>query len=89
MNDITDMKPELHERKYEIDSLCYPIRLAYHYWQTTGDASVFDAEWQKAVKNVLRVFHEQQRKTGLGTYHFSAKRKTSSTRCATTDGAIP
>ena len=70
MNDITDMKPELHERKYEIDSLCYPIRLAYHYWQTTGDASVFDAEWQKAVKNVLRVFHEQQRKTGLGTYHF-------------------
>ena len=53
MNDITDMKPELHERKYEIDSLCYPIRLAYHYWQTTGDASVFDAEWQKAVKNVL------------------------------------
>ena len=49
MNDITDMKPELHERKYEIDSLCYPIRLAYHYWQTTGDASVFDAEWQKAV----------------------------------------
>ena len=70
MNDITDMKPELHERKYEIDSLCYPIRLAYHYWQTTGDASVFDAEWQKAAKNVLRVFHEQQRKTGLGTYHF-------------------
>ena len=30
-NDMTDMKPELHERKYEIDSLCYPIRLAYHY----------------------------------------------------------
>ena len=26
-NDLTDMKPELHERKYEIDSLCYPIRL--------------------------------------------------------------
>ena len=29
MSDFTDMKPELHERKYEIDSLCYPIRLAY------------------------------------------------------------
>ncbi|MBP1683494.1 MAG: Tat pathway signal protein, partial [Ignavibacteriaceae bacterium] len=28
-NDITEMKPELHERKWEIDSLCYPIRLAY------------------------------------------------------------
>jgi Uncharacterized conserved protein len=31
--DLTTMKPELHERKWEIDSLCYPIRLAYHYWK--------------------------------------------------------
>ena len=29
-SDMTDMKKELHERKWEIDSLCYPIRLAYH-----------------------------------------------------------
>lgn len=27
MSDLTDMKPELHERKWEIDSLCYPLRL--------------------------------------------------------------
>ncbi|MGZ3835026.1 MAG: glycoside hydrolase family 125 protein, partial [Mucilaginibacter sp.] len=33
-SDNTDMKPELHERKWEIDSLCYPVRLAYHYWKT-------------------------------------------------------
>lgn len=33
MSDKTDMKPELHERKWEIDSLCYPLRLAYHYWK--------------------------------------------------------
>ena len=42
MSDLTDMKPELHERKWEIDSLCYPLRLAYQYWKETGDASVFD-----------------------------------------------
>ena len=29
--DKTDMQPEVFERKYEIDSLCYPIRLAYQY----------------------------------------------------------
>ena len=32
-SDRTDMKPGVHERKWEIDSLCYPIRLAYHYWK--------------------------------------------------------
>jgi len=36
-SDITDMKPGIHERKWEIDSLCYPIRLAHKYWQLTGD----------------------------------------------------
>jgi meiotically up-regulated gene 157 (Mug157) protein len=45
-SDLTDMKPELHERKYEIDSLCYPVRLVHGYWRTTGDASVFDAKWR-------------------------------------------
>ena len=39
-SDKTDMKLELHERKYEIDSECYPIRLAYEYWRVTGDATV-------------------------------------------------
>ena len=70
MSDITDMKPELHERKYEIDSLCYPLRLAYHYWQVTGDASVFGADWIQTVKNILKTFKEQQRKDGPGPYKF-------------------
>ncbi len=69
-SDGTDMKPELHERKYEIDSLCYPIRLAFHYWQVTGDTSVFGPEWQEAVKKVLKTFHEQQRKENKGPYRF-------------------
>ena len=30
-SDKTDMKPGVHERKWEIDSHCYPIRLAYEY----------------------------------------------------------
>ena len=44
--DHTRMRPELHERKWEIDSLCYPVRLAHGYWKTTGDASLFDSNWQ-------------------------------------------
>lgn len=72
-SDLTDMKPELHERKYEIDSLCYPLRLAYHYWQVTGDASIFGDEWKAAVKNILKTFREQQRKNGVGPYKFQRK----------------
>lgn len=71
MSDGTDMKPMLHERKYEIDSLCYPIRLAYAYWMTTGDDSIFRSEkWINVVKAILKTFKEQQRKDGNGPYKF-------------------
>lgn len=69
-NDITEMKPNLHERKWEIDSLCYPIGLAYGYWKTTNDVSVFDDDWKFAMKLVLKTFKEQQRKDGKGPYRF-------------------
>jgi meiotically up-regulated gene 157 (Mug157) protein len=71
--DITDMKPELHERKWEIDSLCYPVRLSYGYWKTTGDASNFDKTWQDAMKLVYKTFREQQRKENPGPYSFMRK----------------
>ncbi|MFO7446438.1 MAG: glycoside hydrolase family 125 protein [Ignavibacteriaceae bacterium] len=68
--DLTDMKPELHERKWEVDSLCYPIRLAHAYWKETGDISCFDDNWQKAIKSVYKTFREQQRKENKGPYNF-------------------
>jgi uncharacterized protein len=70
MKDLTDMKPELHERKYEIDSLCYPVRLAYGYWKTTGDASPFDTTWRAAMALAVRTLREQQRLDGAGPYKF-------------------
>lgn len=72
-SDITDMKPGIHERKWEIDSLCYPIRLAYLYWKTTGDKSPFDAQWKDAITLTLQTFREQQRKESLGPYTFQRK----------------
>lgn len=69
-DDITEMKPELHERKWEIDSLCYPVRLAYNYWRTTGDKSIFDERFTEAAKLILKTFREQQRKDGNGPYSF-------------------
>ncbi|MCQ2139156.1 MAG: GH92 family glycosyl hydrolase [Bacteroidales bacterium] len=70
MSDNTEMKPELHERKWEIDSQCYPIRLAYGYWKKTGDASIFDKVWVEAMEKVLAAMKDQQRKENDGKYWF-------------------
>ena len=69
-SDLTKMQPGIHERKWEIDSLCYPVRLAYHYWKITNDTTPFDAEWINALKATLQTFREQQRKNGNGPYSF-------------------
>ena len=72
-DDRTDMKPGVHERKWEVDSLCFPIRLAYHYWKASGDTAPFDAAWREAIGLVLQTFREQQRKTGRGPYRFQRR----------------
>jgi len=69
-SDLTDMKPGVHERKWEIDSLCYPIRLAHGYWKAASDTAPFDATWRKAIALTVQTFREQQRKTGNGPYRF-------------------
>jgi meiotically up-regulated gene 157 (Mug157) protein len=68
--DDTDMKPGVAERKWEIDSLCYPMRLAHDYWKASGDAAPFDALWAEAARVSIRTFREQQRKDGPGPYRF-------------------
>ena len=69
-SDFTEMNPYIHERKWEIDSQCYPIRLAYEYWKTTGDDSVFGPKWVEAAGKILKTLKEQQRKNNLGPYSF-------------------
>jgi hypothetical protein len=47
VDDVTHMVPGVAERKWEIDSLCHVVRLAYAYWQGTGKTSPFDAQWKR------------------------------------------
>ncbi|HXE66424.1 MAG TPA: glycoside hydrolase family 125 protein [Rhodanobacteraceae bacterium] len=69
-HDDTDMKPGVAERKWEIDSLCWTIRLAHGYWKATSDRAPFDDDWRAAMRLVLETFCTQQRKHGPGPYHF-------------------
>lgn len=71
MTDGTDMNPNDHERKWEIDSQCYPIRLAHEYWKVTGDTSIFGDKWIEGMKAILSTLREQQRKEGHGSYRFT------------------
>jgi len=70
VNDKPPLSSELCERKWEIDSLCYPIRLSHSYWKTTGDTSIFHSDWQQAARLIVRTFREQQRIDGPGPYRF-------------------
>lgn len=58
--DNTYMTPFIWERKYEIDSLCYPIQLSYLYYQTTQDSSVFSDAYTQAVRSILDVWETEQ-----------------------------
>ena len=71
MTDGTEMNPNDHERKWEIDSQCYPIRLAHEYWKVTGDTSIFGDKWIEGMKAILSTLREQQRKEGHGSYRFT------------------
>lgn len=68
--DWPEADPYVFERKWEIDSHCYPIRLAYEYWKTSGDTSVFGETWVEAMRKILATLKEQQRKEGHGSYVF-------------------
>ncbi len=70
-DDTAQMLPGVHERKWEIDSLCYPIRLSNAYYQITGDASIFDEQWDEAMHEVVKTFRTEQRKDGTTPYRFS------------------
>ncbi len=69
-NDITDMSDWIWERKYEIDSLCYPIQLSYLFWKQTGSTRHFDQHFLNAVKKIIEVWKVEQHHEEDSTYRF-------------------
>lgn len=69
-NDITKDSPWVWERKYEIDSLCYPIRLIYKYWKATGDTSIFTEEVRKVFNIIIDLWKVEQNHFEDSDYSF-------------------
>lgn len=68
--DLTKLNPWIWERKYEIDSLCYPIQLSYSYWKSTGRTAPFDESFRTAVRRIIRLWRTEQRHVEASPYRF-------------------
>ncbi|CAF3022588.1 unnamed protein product [Rotaria socialis] len=72
--DRTEMRPGVHERKWELDSLCYVLRLMHSYWKAVEyDLTFFrenEKEFRSTIRIILQTMKEQQRFNGSGIYTY-------------------
>lgn len=68
--DFTEMKPGVHERKWEVDSLAYVLRLSSAYWRLSGSLAPFDPTWISAAKLILDTFDVQRSASACDAYTF-------------------
>lgn len=68
--DITEDNPWNWERKYEIDSLCYPVWLLNQYYKKTEDKEIFDDQVKDAFASILHLFETEQHHEEKSPYRF-------------------
>ncbi|MFD2615028.1 glycoside hydrolase family 125 protein [Paenibacillus gansuensis] len=68
--DVTEMSPWLWERKYEIDSLCYPLQLSYLLWKNTGRTAQFNETFVQAARTIMQLWRTEQHHETASPYSF-------------------
>ena len=72
--DDPNQDPWVWERKFEVDSLCYPVQLAYLLWKNTGCDSQFDENFFKGIEKIFQVFRTEQFHEEKSVYKFQRKK---------------
>ena len=68
--DKTEMGPYIWERKYEVDSLAFPVMLLHKYYALTGKTEVFTDTVNKALERILTVWETEQHHEEKSPYTF-------------------
>ncbi len=69
-SDRTAMTPWTWERKYEVDSLAFPIQLAHQLWSATGRTDHLDDDLARAGRIVVDTLRTEQHHDARSTYTF-------------------
>lgn len=56
---------------YELDSLCYYLRLSYTWWKRTKRTDVFNDRWLKAVRIIVQVMIIEQHHSEVSPYRYT------------------
>lgn len=68
--DLTQMNDWIWERKYEIDSLAYPIQLSYLLWKNSGRTTQFNDTFRKATQIIMQLWQVEQHHETKSPYTF-------------------
>ena len=79
--DLDKQSPWVWERKFELDSLCYPLWLLTRYYERTGDKTCMDSLFLQAFDKVVEIFQTEQNHAEKSTYYHEMVTRTQDYWC--------